>query len=60
MTKYVVQYRVRANRGQRNEGMTWKDAEEFDTVERAIEVQKRAIADEAKGTKDWRVRVVAT
>lgn len=56
MTKYVLQYRAKLPG--RN-AADWQDAVPYDTVQEAIIRQRQAIADEAKGTKDWRVRVKA-
>lgn len=54
--KYVVQYRPRAQRGTR--GSEWRDAQEFDSLDKALAVKDDAIAYEMKGTKDWRIQPV--
>lgn len=54
--KYVVQYRPRALRGTRE--TEWKNAQEFDSLDEALQVKDGAIKYEMKGTKDWRIQPV--
>lgn len=45
---YVVEYRTRKN--------GWTLAQEFTSLDKAVQVRDDAMKYEMKGTKDWRVR----